>query len=873
MRICFCFLIAMIFLSIPHNFNNSVIAQESGKTVKVAPNDRYAEPGVVRFLWGKHYREAWSTPTTFKILNLSDFAGGLTPVKAGGGGQQTKVLLFEGADGKRYAFRSVDKDPTAILPEQYRETIAADIIQDQISATHPAGALVTDYLEEQVGILHAKPFFFVLPDDQSLGEYHDEFAGMLGMLVERPGDHVKDSAIFGGADEVGNGNVPFDKTRESPNERVNTREFLKARLFDIFIGDWDRHRWQWRWAKTNGEAKWKPIPEDRDQAFSKFDGLLPSRAHYMAPQIIGFRKDYPNLYNLHYNGREVDRRFLVDLEKTVWDSVALALQAQLTDDVIESAVKQLPPQMYDIDGAEITENLKNRRDKLPEAATDFYNVLATEVEIHMTDVAEKAVISGLSKDQIEIKLFDLANESTPYYHRKFDAKNTKEIRLRMHAGNDIAMITGNDKLPVTIRIIGGPGDDEVNYESPIGGVKFYDQYGSNTVTGNHGGKGNINDKPFDDWEFDPSSAKGRAMPLDWGGRSIPLSAIGYTTDYGFLLGLGVIKINYGFRKNPYAHSYTLSGAATTKGKFHLNFKSNAYWENSNWHTTLIARASQLDVIRFFGFGNDTENTGNLDFYQVDRWQADFDPMILRGFGKGKWVTSGPAPAYRQPTTIGLGLDFTYSATKDEEGTLLGSFGDVYGAGDFGQVGAFLLLEHDTRNIVNNPTSGKTLNLKGTLYPELLDVTENYGFVDAVGSVYLGAEAAPLRPVLALRAGGRKIWGKFPFFHSAFLGGKDNLRGYDQQRFAGDASAFGGGDFRFRLFSPGILSITDLGLFGFGDAGRVWVSELEDPSPGGWHTAFGGGIWLSFIGLPNTSSLAIAKSKERTTFYFWWGFAF
>jgi hypothetical protein len=247
-----CKIILMLLLAIFLFVSNISMAQSGGHTVTMAPNTGYSASGVQRFLMGTLYRDAWCTATTFNVLDLKTFAGGLKVVKVGGGGQQTKIVLFEGADGRRYAFRSVDKDPKAVLPEDYRETVAADILQDQISTSHPVGALVTNRLENELGILHARPHFFVLPDDPALGKAREEFAGMLGMLVERPGDHVRDDAIFAGADEVGNGNVPFNRTQASPKERVHARELLKARLFDMFIGDWDRHRWQWRWAKTPG---------------------------------------------------------------------------------------------------------------------------------------------------------------------------------------------------------------------------------------------------------------------------------------------------------------------------------------------------------------------------------------------------------------------------------------------------------------------------------------------------------------------------------------------------------------------------------------------------------------------------------------------
>jgi hypothetical protein len=845
------------------NDNNS-----AGNTVLIAPNTRYEASGIQRFFFGDHYRDAWSTPSTFPVLDLKTFAGGLTPLKAGGGGKQTKILQFEGADGKRYAFRSVDKDPTAVLPEAYRETVAADILQDQISASHPMGALISDYLEERLDILHARPHFFVLPDDPALGQFRAEFGGMLGMLVERPGDHVREEAIFAGADEVGDGNISFNLTRKTPAERVDTRELLKARLLDILIGDWDRHRWQWRWAKINGDPRWKPIPEDRDQAFSKLDGLLPAQAHYMAPQLIGFREKYPRMFNLHFNGREVDRRFLVDLEKSAWDSVALAVQAQLTDAVIEEAVRQLPPEAYQIDGANITQKLKTRRDQLPEAAAEFYSLLAREVEIHTSDVAEEARITRLEDGRVEIQIAERIPGAKPYYRRRFSAQETKEVRLRLHDGNDLAVVNGLREQPIKIRIIGGPGDDELRYETSAENVHFYDQSGNNRITpAGRGGGAKINSKPYQDWEFTPQN---RAMPMDWGHRTIPITAVGYTSDYGFLLGGGLIRLNYGFRKDPYAQSYSLQAAATSQGKFHFRFKGESYWENSSFNASLLAQASQLGVIRYFGAGNDTENIDNADFYKVDRWQIDFDPALTRSFGKGKWKTSGPAPVFLQPMSVSLGIDFTFSSTREEENTFLASMPGLYGAEEFSQAGLFLNFNYDTRNILNNPSKGQTLRIRGGVYPEILDVERSYGFADALGSIYVGTDSIGLRPVLALRLGGKKIWGDFPYFNSAFIGGRESLRGFDQGRFAGDASLYAGGDFRFRLLNPRMLSITDMGLFGFSDTGRVW---LNGDSPGDWHWGYGGGLWLAFIGMPNTISLAIGKSPERTSIYIWYGFAF
>src|SRR5258706_53934 len=65
----------------------------------------------------------------------------------------------------------------------------------------------------------------------------------------------------------------YKRIAADPKETGDTRAVLKARLFDSLVGDWDRLRDQWRWARFADRPAWVPIPDDRDQAFSRFEGL------------------------------------------------------------------------------------------------------------------------------------------------------------------------------------------------------------------------------------------------------------------------------------------------------------------------------------------------------------------------------------------------------------------------------------------------------------------------------------------------------------------------------------------------------------------------------------------------------------------------
>ena len=132
---------------------------------------------------------------------------------------------------------------------------------------------------------------------------------------------------------------------------------------DLLIGDKDRHYGQWRWARfPAGDSDcyiWAPIPEDRDQAFIDFDGFAMAVARRGLPRQIEFNDTYPSLVGLSTTGWEMDREFLVELDKTAWNSVVTAFRRDLPDPVIEDAVRQLPPPYYKLVGKALTKALKS----------------------------------------------------------------------------------------------------------------------------------------------------------------------------------------------------------------------------------------------------------------------------------------------------------------------------------------------------------------------------------------------------------------------------------------------------------------------------------------------------------------------------------
>jgi hypothetical protein len=821
----------------------------------VVPGEHYQMGGLGRFFWGDHYRDAWSTPIEVAVLNLRSFAGGLTPLRRGGG-QQTKSLRLLGANGKTYSFRSIDKDPSAALPPVLRTTLAADVLQDQISSQHPTGALVCCALLEAAGVLHAQPQLVVMPDDPHLGEFQEEFAGMLGMIEERPDENDDSLAAFAGAERVIGSEELLNKVSESPIDRVNAKALLKARLIDLYVGDWDRHLDQWRWARFSADSAtgWYPIPRDRDQVFSRMDGFFPGIAQFRVPQLVGFSDEYTSIFSLHWNARDLDRRFLSGLEKPTWDSVVADIVTAFADDVIERAVLRLPTEFYALDGTWLEQALKRRRAGLAGAANEFYRLLADQVEIFGTDASEDIRIEESSDGQVHISLTERREGSAPYFTRRFDPSETSEIRLRLHGGDDHVTVSGSRRLAMTIRVVGGGGDDTYQFNSPTRGVQIYDARGSNRIDGAAPSGMSVDGKAY---------RRGRSRaPRYWGTMTMPTGRMWYSTDFGLLVGGGISLHSYGFRKDPYATRSRIYAAGSTNGRYDISIDHDIRTENSPLHTVLKLRATSFDVAYFYGFGNEAPELPGSDFHSVQRGLFVFEPALAVSSGNSLDVSFGPT--------------LRYSKTWENEGKYITTIPDLYGIGAFGEIGLAIEARLDTRRDMSleeveqlEDLAGFGLLVDGSLFPTAWDVESTYGQLRAVATAYVPAAVLP-HTVLAFRAGGETILGEHPWFDAAHLGGLESLRGWRAQRFAGDGTVFGSAELRTYLTDFNLIMPQLFGVCGSVDAGRVWV---DGESPGDWHVGYGGGIWLGFLGSRNLFSASYFQGDGSSGFYVDWGFAF
>ncbi|HEX2208569.1 MAG TPA: hypothetical protein VHG93_12860 [Longimicrobium sp.] len=327
--------------------------------------ERYQASPLHRWLMGDGYRDVWAAPVRAPIVDLRGFAGGLTPVERGGG-RQTRGLRLRGADGGEYRFRSLDKDQGKALSSLPR-LLMGPFRQDQVSALHPGAALVASGLQDAAGVLHATPRLGVMPTRPWLPEeFAGDFGALPGTLQAHPGRG------FRGAERVVDTDALWNQLRRRPHDRVNVQAYLRARLMDVYMGDWDRHEGQLRWARfVRGDTgSWVIIPRDRDYAFSDYGGVIPGLARRVDSKIVRFDTAYRDLRGLLVKARELDGRLLCGVSAAEWDAAAAELANVLDDAAISAAIHRMPREWI-ARSARLEATLRARRDRLPHAARRF----------------------------------------------------------------------------------------------------------------------------------------------------------------------------------------------------------------------------------------------------------------------------------------------------------------------------------------------------------------------------------------------------------------------------------------------------------------------------------------------------------------------
>ena len=821
--------------------------------------------GAWRFWFGNGFRKAWTTPIQVPVLDLATEAGGLKPLRQVGG-FQTEGLALKGGDGRGYTFRKLEKHPERVLPKEWQDSELRAVAMDQTAAAHPAATVVVGALARAVGIRFYGSRLAVMPDDPALGEFRKTFGGTLGTFDEyiSPG--------YEGITGIVSTSELWKKWREGgPENRVDSRAFLKARLFDLAVGNWDRHQGQWRWARVPGQPLWEPLPEDADQAFTRYEGRAMGAARSVVPRFMRYSGEYPKrIEGLTTNNYDVTRWLLADVEWPVFEEVARELKGQLTDAVIDAAMRQMPPEWYALDGAQMTKDLQRRRDGIVPYARKFYLHLADRVDVRGSDRADLASVARLDDGSLQLTLAPLEADGSggkPYYERRFSPKETQEIRLYLLGGDDRLLTSGARRGGIRLRVLGGAGNDTLD-DSKSGGAQIQDAQGDNTFL--RGPGTSVREREWNNPA--PEADRPWLEPRNYGHWTVPMMQTYWEPNQAFMLGGGFTRTAWGFRKYPWANLQALTLLYST-GYNSVRAGYSGQWRLSD--TALVGsvrmRFSGIENRNFYGFGNQTPDVGETKVHRTETNEYSIFPALR----------------YQPSPTFDLHVGAEAKVIQTKGGDSLVEQEKVYGSGRFGEAGLRAGFEYDSRGRSAGmtekrglaapdasaagsaaPVSGVRVLTETFFVPKAWDVTSSFGGVEGSVAGYLGNQTL----ALATRVGGRTLWGKYPWFESASISGTaGEVRGYYDGRYRGDSALLANAELRWWIGKrkKAVLPLR-WGLTGFCESGRVWY-DGEDSRR--WHTGYGAGLMVQLIGTPMVLTGSMANGTEGVKLYVGGGYSF
>lgn len=345
------------------------------KKVRVAASSLYESDGLKEIVQGKNFRDSWATPVTVPVVFLDTLHGGLEIVKEGGG-KQTQSLRLKDKQGILYTLRSVNKDPEPLIPEFLKFLGLENIVVDGISAQHPYAAPVVARLSESAGILHTAPKTFFIPHQEVLDTLNEKYGNRLYHFEFESKGEVNWTNLDSVQAILDTEDLQELKMEVGPRLHIDKNTLVRSRLFDLLIGDWDRHAKQWGWViqKSDSSLLAIPLPVDRDNAFFSIDGIIPSIVSnkHIQPKVRPFEKEIDFLDGLIY---DFDIYFLQHVSEDVFLQEARHLQMSLPDSTLRKAFSIWNNELYEQHGDELINKISERRDNLPSLAIKFKALL------------------------------------------------------------------------------------------------------------------------------------------------------------------------------------------------------------------------------------------------------------------------------------------------------------------------------------------------------------------------------------------------------------------------------------------------------------------------------------------------------------------
>jgi len=799
---------------------------------------------------GKRYRSYYGEEYEFPVAMLDTLYGGLEPVKLGGGFQTISLRLLD-QEGREYQMRRLRKSATQFLQKElFRDDFVEDdlkgslserFIMDFYTASYPFAFLTIGDLSDAVGIYHPNPKIFYVPKQEALGEYNEQIGDDLYMIEERPAKEWKELPSFGKADDIESSDDVVQEILADEDNRIDKAQYIKTRLFDMWVGDWDRHSDQVRWAvyEDGNKKVYQPIPRDRDHAFPRYDGLIFDVATTIVPPLRKMQTFDDNLESVKYNNvgnYQFDLAILQGTTKEQWEEQARYLQQNLTDEAIEKAFTNIPAVVQNKDSEKIKQHLKNRRQHILTWARKYHKILTKQVVVTATDKDDFIDVDCKWNGDVEVMIYRNKDgeRKEKFFQQTFSPENTKQIWIYGLNDKDEFTVSGERKAKIDVYLVGGAKHDTYNIHNRDNIHVFDYASKENTYNGDVPTMNISNDyvaNNFDYTKFQLNS-------------SSKIPQLSYDPDGGVQVGLIGLRQNHRFNRKGFAAMHQLGAkyytatngvAASYKGRYRELLKGVTVGLDAEFSTPTYTN-------NFFGYGNNTAFDDDLDFsfYRVRRRNLSFTPSLIR-----------ESDLF---STIRLSFPFERIDIDDNEGRIIPTYFDSENLqlNENYFVGAEASYIYDNADTHSIDRLGMQLELAGGYKQNIENESLSFGYVKPDLIIhYPIVRNGDVMIATNLHSEFQFADEVVPFYQATSFGGVNGLRGFRNERFTGENGFYHSTDLRFKLsdVSAFILPGT-LGVYGGFDYGKVWMSNENYVSiePGDftndWQTSYGGGMYVT-----------------------------
>lgn len=820
-------------------------------------------------IWGERYRTYYGVKVEAPIVNLDTLFGGLLPVRKGGG-HQSKSLRLKDSRGSEYVMRALRKNAVQYLQavafknqyvkDEFRDTYTEGLLLDVFTGSHPYAPFTIGTLADKIGVFHTNPVLYYVPKQNALGYYNDDFGDELYMIEERASDGHGNQKSFGYSDKLISTTDLLKELHKDEDVVLDEAAYIRARLFDMLIGDWDRHEDQWRWAKFKEQSKtvYRPVPRDRDQAFSIMaDGALLGVVTKILPslrlmQSYGEELKSPKWFNLE--PYPLDMALINESVKTVWDKQVQLITTNISEEVIDEAFTFFPKEVSDESIKEIKRKLIGRLQNLQTISDQYF-----------LEINKYGVVKGTNKDDFfEIKRHQNKTTVTAYrikkgvksdvfFKKTYSKLTTKEIWIYGLDDDDCFEVTGQGTDFIKVRLVGGQNKDTYNVQNGKKVVVYDFKTKENEFVTKRGLR-----KLTDNYETNVYDYK----KLKYNSNLL-IPSFGSNPDDGFKIGLININTKNHFERNPFSaqHKFSAFYYFATNG-FDMSYTGE--FANIIGQTNLHINSkftSPNYAVNFFGFGNETPNLEidnneiSLDYNRVKLRTILINPSIQWRGHLGSSVRFGVS---YESIKIEKSLNRFIDSVVDDTKSLTNDF-----------LGALIAYSYKNRDDNAFPTLGLETTIE-LGYKSNIKTSKSFSYLKP--SVVLDHKISSNgQLVLASKFLGHLNFGdNFEFYQAATIGANSGLRGYRNERFTGNNSFVQSTDFRIniRKLKTSLLPL-DIGLYGGFDYGRVWLDEENSRK---WHQSFGGGVFFNGADMI-VGNLSAFFSEEGARLAFKIGFGF